>query len=113
LPTARLRFAERRFVQIKQLSSGVIELDRTICTLPGSVKAGEQLVAISLKYLESISREAGNDLELSREISDDYWRMARIEGVKCGIQLGGSRQGAREFEEGGRRTRKHSPSATT
>ena len=80
--------AEERFGQLRQLSGKVIGLDRSIRTLPGSIQARQQLVVVSLQYLERISRDSQGDLELSREISDGYWRMARIQGVNAESNLG-------------------------
>jgi serine/threonine-protein kinase len=56
--------AERRFAQLRHLSNSVIDLDRSIRTLPGSVEARRQLVAASLGYLEALAKEARGDLDL-------------------------------------------------
>ncbi len=80
--------AERRFGELRQLSNKVIDLDLAIRTLPGSVKARQRLVSASLEYLEGLSRDAHGDVELAQEISDGYWRMARIQGVNAEFNLG-------------------------
>jgi serine/threonine protein kinase len=80
--------AEGRFTQLRQLSNRVIDIDRSIRTLPGSVEARQRLVAASLQYLEGLSREARGNLELALEISDGYWRLARIQGVNAEFNLG-------------------------
>jgi tetratricopeptide (TPR) repeat protein len=80
--------AERRFAQLRQLSNRVIDLDLAIRTLPGSVEARHRLVAASLEYLENLSREARGNLDLAKEISDGYWRLARIQGVSAEFNLG-------------------------
>jgi len=80
--------AERRFAQLRQLSKRVIDLDRVIRTLPGSVEARQGLVSASLEYLEGLSSEARGNLDLTQEISDGYWRMARIQGVNEEFNLG-------------------------
>ena len=82
--------AERRFAQLRQLSNKIIDLERAIRTLPGSIEARRQLVAASLDYLEGLSRDAQGSLDLAQEISDGYWRMARIQGVNTEFNLGDS-----------------------
>ena len=80
--------AERRFRQLRQLSRRVIDLDGAIRSLPGSVKAREQLVAASLEYLEGLSRDAAGNVDLAQETADSYWHMARIQGVNAEFNLG-------------------------
>jgi tetratricopeptide (TPR) repeat protein len=80
--------AERRFDQLRQLSNRVIDLDRAIRTLPGSIEARQRLVSASLEYLEGLSREARGNLDLAQEISHGYWRLARIQGVNAEFNLG-------------------------
>jgi serine/threonine protein kinase len=82
--------AERRFGQLRQLSNRVIDLERTIRTLPGSIEARQRLVSASLEYLEGLSHEARGNLDLAQEISDGYWRLARIQGVNTESNLGDS-----------------------
>jgi serine/threonine protein kinase/tetratricopeptide (TPR) repeat protein len=82
--------AERRFGQLRRLSNRVIDLERTIRTLPGSIEARQQLVAASIEYLEGLSRDVHGGLDLAQEISDGYWRMARIQGVNTEFNLGDS-----------------------
>lgn len=80
--------AERRFGQLRQLSGRVIDLDTSIRTLPGSVDARQRLVSASLEYLEGLSQEARGNLDMTEEIADGYWRMARIQGVNAEFNLG-------------------------
>ncbi len=80
--------AERRFGQLRQLASKVIDLDRAIRTLPGSVDARRRLVSASLEYLEGLSGEARGNLDLAQETADGYWRLGRIQGVNAELNLG-------------------------
>jgi tetratricopeptide (TPR) repeat protein/tRNA A-37 threonylcarbamoyl transferase component Bud32 len=80
--------AERRFAQLRQLANKVVDLDRAIRILPGSTEARRHLVAASLEYLEGLSRETRQNLDLAQEIGDGYWRMARIQGVNAEFNLG-------------------------
>jgi serine/threonine protein kinase len=80
--------AERRFGQLRQLANKVIDLDRSIRILPGSVEARQRLVSASLEYLEGLSPEAQGNLDLAQEIADGYWRLGRIQGVNAEFNLG-------------------------
>ncbi|HLK64612.1 MAG TPA: serine/threonine-protein kinase [Bryobacteraceae bacterium] len=80
--------AEHRFSQLRQLSNRVIDLDSAIRTLPGSVEARRRLVSASLEYLEGLAGEARGNLDLAQDVSDGYWRMARIQGVNAEYNLG-------------------------
>jgi tetratricopeptide (TPR) repeat protein len=80
--------AERRFGQLRQLSNKVVDLDVQIRTLPGSMEARKRLVAVSLEYLEGLSREAQHNVDLAQEIAAGYVRLARIQGVNEEFNLG-------------------------
>ena len=80
--------AENRFRQLRHLSQQVFELDTRISRLAGATDARQALVATSLEYLEGLAADAHGDLDLMQEMSDNYWRVARIQGVPVGISLG-------------------------
>ena len=80
--------AESRFRQLRQLSQEVFDLDSRIRNVAGATEARQALVAASLEYLEGLSRDARGDLDLLQEVSDGYWRVARIQGVPIGLTLG-------------------------
>ena len=80
--------AERRFKQLHELSNNVLDLDKALNSLPGSTQARQSLVSVSLKYLEGLSREAPEDMDLAREVAEGYWRVARVQGVPLYLNLG-------------------------
>lgn len=80
--------AESRFRQLRHLAEQVFALDRSIGNLPGATQARQALVAASVEYLEGLARDAGDDLDLLQEVSDGYWRAARIQGVPTALNLG-------------------------
>ncbi|MBZ5611078.1 MAG: protein kinase [Acidobacteriia bacterium] len=84
--------AERRFGQLRHLANQVIDLDRAIRILPGSIDARKRLVSASLEYLEGLSPEARGNLDLAQDIADGYWRLGRIQGVNAEFNLGNSAQ---------------------
>jgi serine/threonine-protein kinase len=91
--------AERRFAQLRQLSSRMIDLDREIRRLPGSTEARRRLVAGSLEYLEALSKEARGNLDLAHEVAEGYWRMARIQGGNAEFNLGESAKAAESLKK--------------
>ncbi len=82
--------AERRFAQLRNLSSKVFDLDKTISDLPGAMPARQALVSDSLEYLTGLSESARGDLDLTFEIGQGYWRVGRILGVPLESNLGDS-----------------------
>jgi serine/threonine-protein kinase len=84
---ARL-LAERRFGELRRLSTKVFDLDQAIKGLPGATEARERLVSTSLQYLEGLGASARGDLDLAQEVADGYLRVARIQGVPTGQDLG-------------------------
>jgi tetratricopeptide (TPR) repeat protein len=80
--------AQRRFQQLRQLSTRVFAFDRAIVNLPGSAQARQQLVSVSLEYLEGLSRDARGDLDLALELANGYHLVARVQGVPTELNLG-------------------------
>lgn len=80
--------AERRFGELRQLSNEVFGLDRSIQNLPGSAEARHRLVSVSLQYLEGLSAQARGDLDLDQEIAEAYMRVAEVQGMPTGLNLG-------------------------
>ena len=80
--------AERRFAQLRQLSNRIFDFDKAINNLPGSTDARQKLVAVSLEYLEGLATDARSDLDLTRELAEGYWRIARVQGVPVDLNLG-------------------------
>jgi serine/threonine protein kinase len=91
--------AERRFAQLRQLSNSIIELDREIRILPGSIDARRRLVGASLAYLEGLSKETRGDLDLAQDVAQGYWRMARIQGGNAEFNLGDSAKAEASLEK--------------
>jgi tetratricopeptide (TPR) repeat protein/predicted Ser/Thr protein kinase len=83
------RRAERRFQEVRGLAHSVMfELHDAIAKLPGSTAARELLVRRALEYLQNLSREAGNNADLQREVALGYERVATVEGFLGESNLG-------------------------
>ena len=73
--------ARNRFDQVRKMAHTFLfdfhdELDR----VAGTTKAKELLVSTAREYLDSLSRSAGSDRDLLRELAEAYERLAEIQG---------------------------------
>lgn len=82
------KIAQQRFEQLRRLSTQVFDLDESIRNLPGSTQARERLVSIALQYLDGLSTNMHGDLNLTAEVGEGYWRVARVQGVPTDLNLG-------------------------
>lgn len=80
--------AERRFAQLRQLSSQMFDVDAAIRRLPGSTEARERLVSIAVGYLDGLAANARGNLALTEEVGEGYLRVARVQGVPTDLNLG-------------------------
>jgi len=83
------RRAQRRFDQVRGLAHSVLfDLHDAIERLPGSTAARELLVLRALEYLENLSREAGSNAALTREVALGYERVGVVQGYLGDSNLG-------------------------
>ena len=82
--------AERRFVQLHEVSKGFLDLDNDV--IDADPKLRIRIVFLSVRYLESLGREALGDRALALEIGDAYVTIARIQGVPEWNQQGQYRE---------------------
>ena len=79
--TFEARRANRRFNEARQLAHTILfDYHDQIAALPGSTQVRERLVKDALKYLDNLSKEAGDDVSLLRELADGYERVAAVQG---------------------------------
>ncbi len=84
------RIAERRFLQLRQLSTRLMAVDEAVRNLPGSMNARQQMVAASMEYLDGLGRETYQDRELMMELARGYVALAQVQGVPVRQNLGQS-----------------------
>ena len=72
--------AERRFAAVHKFANEMLQVGNDIKGLPGGVPAQERIVKTSLAYLEELSRDAGNDLDLELDVGSAYRAVADIQG---------------------------------
>lgn len=80
--------AEKRFRTVRQIAGELFNVEKDINNLDGSTAARERIVRTTLQYLESLSKDAGNDLSLKAEIAAGYRKVAEIQGVYGRSNLG-------------------------
>jgi serine/threonine-protein kinase len=82
-----------------ELANKVLALDPLIQGLPGSIKARNEIVAMSQEYLEGLRTEAFRDKELALETGIAYLRLARAQGLPSSPNLGRSAQAEQSLEQ--------------
>ena len=82
--------AKRRFEDVHKFANEMLRVGMDIETLPGATPAREQIVKTSLDYLNRLSRDAGNDLNLEMDIGSAYRIIADIQGGIRKTNLGRS-----------------------
>ncbi len=83
------RKANENLGLVRQLSNTfVFDVYDAVQELPGSTKARELIVRTGLEYLDNLSRNAGGDSELQRELASAYRRIGDVQGNVSGANLG-------------------------
>jgi tetratricopeptide (TPR) repeat protein/predicted Ser/Thr protein kinase len=80
--------AQRRFNQVRHFAGQMLEVEHDLERVPGATQARERIVKTSLDYLESLSKDAGNDTDFKAELASAYRNIADIQGGFRGINLG-------------------------
>jgi tRNA A-37 threonylcarbamoyl transferase component Bud32/tetratricopeptide (TPR) repeat protein len=80
--------AQRRFMQVRQLSNKLFDIDTEVRQVPGTTKARELIVSTSLEYLQRLAEDAKGDIGLAFELGNAYLSVARVQGVPIGLNLG-------------------------
>ncbi|MEO6588222.1 MAG: serine/threonine-protein kinase [Pyrinomonadaceae bacterium] len=92
--------AEKRFNDVRNLANSFLfNLSPKIEKLPGSTPAREELVTLALQYLDSLSQEASDDLELQRELAAAYDKVGDIQGNQFASNLGDTQGAAKSYEK--------------
>lgn len=81
--------AERQFAAVRTLAGSVLgELHDSVSDLPGSTSARELLLRRATEYLDDLSREAGANQDLRREVAAGYRRLGQVQGQPGVSNLG-------------------------
>ena len=91
--------AKRRFEEVRSLAHAVVfDIHDAIANLPGSTKAREILVFHALRYLNSLSREAGGDPSLQHELAVAYGKIGDVQGRPMFPNLGRMTDAKQSYE---------------
>lgn len=81
--------AERRFNDVRNLARSLLfDYHDAIKDLPGATPVRARLVKDALGYLDALSKEAGGDLTLQRELAAAYERVGDVQGGSTVANLG-------------------------
>ncbi len=81
--------AERRFGDVRRLARSLLfDYHDAIKDLPGATPVRARLVKDALGYLDALSKEAGGDLTLQRELAAAYERVGDVQGGSMAANLG-------------------------
>lgn len=81
--------AERHFSEVRKLANTLMfDFHGAIQNLPGSTPARQMLVENSLRYLEALSAESGNEPALQRELGAAYEKVGDVQGGFRSANLG-------------------------
>ena len=80
--------AQRHFLEVRQLSNKLFDIDALARQLPGSTKTRQLIVDTSLDYLGRLAADAHGDPGLALEIGNAYMWVAQVQGVPIAANLG-------------------------
>jgi serine/threonine protein kinase/tetratricopeptide (TPR) repeat protein len=81
--------AEARFNDVRKLANSLLfDVHDSIQNLPGSTPARELIVKKALEYLDSLAKEAANDVTLQRELGTAYEKVGDVQGQFYAENLG-------------------------
>ena len=80
--------SQRRFSDVRQLSNKLFDIDARVSELPGSSETRQFIVNTALEYLSRLRSSVQGDPELALEVGSAYMRVARVQGVPIGPNLG-------------------------
>jgi serine/threonine protein kinase/tetratricopeptide (TPR) repeat protein len=86
---AQRRRAEARFNDVRKLANSLIfEVHDSIADLAGATAARKLILQRALEYLDSLSKESGNEPDLMRELATAYERVGALQGDPLDPNLG-------------------------
>ena len=92
---AERALAQRRFDEARRLIQTVIfDIQPKLGAVPGTTPLRKDLIESTLKYLEALAKDAGDNPALLRELAGSYVQLARVQGDANTSNVGDS-EGAR------------------
>jgi len=100
IASANERRAERRFNDVRKLANSFLfEFHDAIEHLQGATPARELVVKRALEYLDSLSREAGQDASLRLELATAYEKVGNVQGAPYRDNLGDFSGALKSFQK--------------
>jgi eukaryotic-like serine/threonine-protein kinase len=94
------RVAERRFEDARQLVHAVVfDIQPRLESIPATLPLRKTLIDETLTYLEAVSRDAGTNVALLRELANSYAQLGSLQGDALAANLGDRQAAARDFEQ--------------
>jgi tetratricopeptide (TPR) repeat protein len=92
--------SQRRLQQMLQLAnSSLFDVHAAIETLPGSTEARRKIVATTLRFLEDLSKDAGQDDDLRFVLSESYFKVADVLGYPTRPNLGDTKGALENYQK--------------
>ena len=82
------RIAQRRFDDVRRLANSFIVEHDAFALIPGNTAQRGRLVQQSLRFLDDLYRESGDDPQMQLELAVAYEKMGDVEGRADGPNLG-------------------------
>ena len=90
--------AQRRFNDVRKLAHAVVfDYHDLVAPLRGATPVRERLVRDAIEYLDALSREAGQDRVLLREMATAYDKVGRVQGNAYFPNLGDTEGALRSY----------------
>ncbi len=94
------RVARQRFDQVRQLAhSFVFDYSDELARLDGTTNLRERMVRTALEYLDSLSRNVGNDLSFQKELAAAYQKVGDAQGYPTRPSLGHTDQAIASYRK--------------
>ena len=92
--------AQLQFEAVRSLANTVIwEVRDQIVKLPGSLAAQQLLLTRATEYLDKLAVQAGENLDLRRELAGGYTRLAQVQGASGVPNLGDVQSSERTYRK--------------
>jgi serine/threonine protein kinase len=92
--------SRRRLAEMLELAnSSLFDVHTAIEKLPGATAARRQIVVTTLRYLENLSKDAGQDDDLRFVLSESYFKVANVLGYPLQPNLGDTKGALANYEK--------------
>jgi eukaryotic-like serine/threonine-protein kinase len=92
--------AERRFNDVRKLARDLmLDVHDSIQYLPGATPARKLIIQDALEYLDSLAREASDDVSLQRELAMAYEKVGDVQGWDVRSNLGNTAGALQSFRK--------------